>query len=297
MSIDRLSLADKWVLDRLNNCAKEMNHNMDIYDYSEVTVNFRTFWLENFCDVYLENAKLSLKQESNSESSKNTTKAVLFTIIESGMRLLHPIMPFITEELYQKLPDFEGKRESVSIAEYPEFSNNMVFNNEFETFNDVIAIMSVVRSMLGTVPLPPKTYPNVYLQFEDSSIKMDDYIQQVSQCVGLIKTLAKSGEISWVSESNKCPDGCIVKLATQKNIKVCLDVKAHINVDAEIKKVEKKMADIIKKRDWLAEKQQKSDYNERVPEKVRVEETKKLTNMNVELDTLTKSINNFLKMK
>jgi valyl-tRNA synthetase len=89
---------------------------------ADASNGFHAFWIHDFCDQYIESSKFIFYGED--ESLKKETATVLFHVIETGMRLLHPMMPFLTEELYQKLPDFDGKFESLCIGEYPAYKSN-----------------------------------------------------------------------------------------------------------------------------------------------------------------------------
>lgn len=96
---------------------------------ADASNGFHSFWIHDFCDQYIESTKFIF--QGNDEALKAETKMVLFHVIEAGMRLLHPMMPFITEELYQKMPDFEGKFESLCIGAYP------LYNPEWDQISQI----------------------------------------------------------------------------------------------------------------------------------------------------------------
>jgi len=166
----KMEVIDKWILHNLNKCVEEVNRNFDHHHYSDATTTFRTFWLDCFCDIYIENSKLVLC-DGVSEERQKVTKAILFKVIETGMRLLHPMMPFLTEELYQKLSTFENKAKSVSIAPFPETNKDFEFSEAAESFDLVLEMLNTLRQSMGSINLPPKSSPMAYLSTENLGIK------------------------------------------------------------------------------------------------------------------------------
>ena len=185
---EALTLADKWILAELTNTFKKMNELHEGYHYHELTTQFEEIWVDKFCNVYLEYSKLVL---DNPERAL-TVKTILFHVIESGLRLLHPLMPFISEELYQKLPEFEGKIESICIAQYPEYNADFDFEGVGQ-FNDVIAIVGKLRSILGSVTLPGKTRPEVYITISGDDAEAKALL--VAEYAELIALLTKTTQV------------------------------------------------------------------------------------------------------
>jgi valyl-tRNA synthetase len=168
IKLENMSLIDKWILTKLNDCVKGINGFFDSYHYSEATECFKQFWTDNFCDIYLEHSKLVII-EGGHDGRVKCTKAILFKIIETGLRLLHPMMPFMTEELYQKLPAFEGKAKTVSLAAYP--ADNLADSfPESSQFDVTLEILTTVRQLKGGVTLPPKTFPKIFLTTEEAGV-------------------------------------------------------------------------------------------------------------------------------
>ena len=108
------SVADKWILTRLNETIEHVTRLSDRYEFGEVGRVLYNFIWDDFCDWYIEMAKLPLYGED--EAAKKTTRSILAYVLDNTMRLLHPFMPFITEEIWQNLPH-EG--ESITVAAWP----------------------------------------------------------------------------------------------------------------------------------------------------------------------------------
>lgn len=120
---------NSWILGRLNFAIESVNKGFDSYTLGESANAFFNFWLYELCDIYLEATKPLFINGTAEE--KEQTALTLFICLEQGMRLLHPMMPFISEELYQKLPNFPGKAASITRGDYPE-----AFSVKFEGANE-----------------------------------------------------------------------------------------------------------------------------------------------------------------
>ncbi|TCS79041.1 valine--tRNA ligase [Tepidibacillus fermentans] len=134
-----LTTADQWILHRLNETIKDVTRLLEQYDFGEAGRILTHFIWDEFCDWYIELSKLSLYGDD--ETAKKTTKSVLTYVLDHTLRLLHPYMPFITEEIWQHLPH-EG--ESISIAQWPEYRDEFV--NE-QAAKEMTLLMEVIRSV------------------------------------------------------------------------------------------------------------------------------------------------------
>lgn len=108
---------DLWILSRLATAVENCNTAFTIYDFSAATTALYNFWLYDLCDVYLECLKPIF--QSGSDNEKASARQTLFTCLDTGLRLISPFMPYISEELYQRLPRTEGGSLSICIAPYP----------------------------------------------------------------------------------------------------------------------------------------------------------------------------------
>jgi len=148
-----LTTADKWILHRFNQTTKDVTRLLEQYDFGEAGRVLTNFIWDEFCDWYIELAKLPLYGED--EQAKLTTKSVLTFVLDRTLRLLHPYMPFITEEIWQHQPH-EG--ESITVAEWPKYNEELV--NE-EAAKEMSLLMEVIRSVRNiraevNVPLSKK---------------------------------------------------------------------------------------------------------------------------------------------
>ena len=136
LSFDNLKMEDKWILTSLNNTIKNVTKNMEQYDFNNVGTEIYSFVWNDFCDNYIEFAKFSLDDV--------TTKSVLCYVLTCILKMLHPFMPYVTDELYSNLPMHE---ENIILSEYPKYNSKEVFKNEYEEFGNIIEFIKVFRNV------------------------------------------------------------------------------------------------------------------------------------------------------
>ena len=136
LSFDNLKMEDKWILTSLNNTIKNVTKNMEQYDFNNVGTEIYSFVWNDFCDNYIEFAKFSLDDV--------TTKSVLCYVLTCILKMLHPFMPYVTDELYSNLPIHE---ENIILSEYPKYNDDEVFDKEYEEFGNIIEFIKVFRNV------------------------------------------------------------------------------------------------------------------------------------------------------
>ncbi len=134
-----LSKADKWILTLKNNLIKDVTKNMDSYDFHNVGNMLYKFIWEDFCDNYIELSKANMN---------DTTKSVLLDVLTTILKLLHPFMPYVTEEIYSMLPFKDS--ESIVISTYPKYDSETVFNKDMEEISKVIVDLREIRNLKAT---------------------------------------------------------------------------------------------------------------------------------------------------
>eukprot|EP01017_Pseudomicrothorax_dubius_P043900 TRINITY_DN7375_c0_g4_i1.p1 TRINITY_DN7375_c0_g4~~TRINITY_DN7375_c0_g4_i1.p1 ORF type:complete len:685 (-),score=249.13 TRINITY_DN7375_c0_g4_i1:1407-3461(-) len=269
INFSSLSLFNKWILIRLNKTITKINAGFDSYKLGEISQAFYQFWMYEFCDIYLEVTKPILANADSDEA--RTVQQILFLILETGLRLLHPMMPFLSEELYQKLPQFAGKAESVSIAEYPKQNSDWVGEDSNDQVESLMNIVRSVRSLAASVNMPPSNKPKVFVQFGEGS---DDRALVEANRLQII-TLAKIGDLTLLDKTAAKPDGCISSLVN-KNQEIFVYVKDFVKVDKELERLAKRKKELEQLVVKLKEKMSTKDYETRVPADVQKENKDKL---------------------
>ena len=136
MTFDNLSKADKWILTAKNNLIQEVIKNMESYDFHNVGNTLYQFIWEDFCDNYIELSKALMN---------DTTKSVLLDVLTTILKLLHSFMPYVTDEIYDKLPIKDS--ESIVISSYPVYNEKEVFEDDYEDVSKVISDLTEIRNL------------------------------------------------------------------------------------------------------------------------------------------------------
>ena len=134
-TLDNLSNSDKWILTKLNKTIESITKSMDKYDFNIVGNTLYNFIWTDFCDKYIELSKFN---------QNNTTKSVLLKVLTSIIKMLHPFMPYVTEEIYQMLPIKDS--ESIMISTYPKYEKEYVFNKEEKEIDNILEFITLFRN-------------------------------------------------------------------------------------------------------------------------------------------------------
>ena len=137
IKLDNLKPEDKWILSKYNKVVKQVTKHMDKYDFNIVGTELYNFVYDDFCSNYIEMAKYSIEDE--------TTESVLCYVLTGILKMLHPFMPFVTEEIYQKLPIKDA--ESIMISTYPKYDKKQIFETEEEIIEDEITFIKNFRNV------------------------------------------------------------------------------------------------------------------------------------------------------
>jgi len=273
-----LSPMDRWILSRLSDAAVTCNVAMEEYNFPSATTALYNFWLYELCDVYLEYLKPIF--QGSDASAKMTAKNVLYTCLDAGLRLISPFMPFISEELFQRLPRWSSNEPpSICVTPYPEKEElnyrDTVVESEVEFIQKVVA---VVRSTRSDYNLPNKTKTDLYLRcFEkEAAATLERYSS-------VIATLGYSGNVS-VSDSP--PSGCAIVTVSDK-VAAHLVLRGLIDPPKEVEKLDKKRAALRIQLEKLNKAVKVPDYEKKVPDDVRAANAEKLTQTDSEIHRLT----------
>ena len=136
-TLETLTICDKWILTKLNKLIKDVRKNMDKYEFHNVGKNLYAFIWDDFCDWYIELSKSNIN---------NTTKSVLISVLTNILKMLHPFMPFVTEEIYKNLP-IKDTNISIMISSYPKSDNKLIFEDETYMVSKVIEDIVSIRTL------------------------------------------------------------------------------------------------------------------------------------------------------
>lgn len=258
-----LSLEDKWILKRLNNVVEEVSKNLDKYEIGLAASRIEDFIWEEFCDWYIEFAKERLN--SDDENKKATVKKVLLYVLKDMIALLHPFMPFITEEIYKQLPN---KKDMLIVEDWPQVRDDFNFDSEARVVDGAIEAIKAIRNQRQTLNLGSKTRQDLIIYSSDENTRK--FLEILK---GQFVNLSKSGEISIISEDKEVEDAVSLIF---NDFKIYIPLKNLIDYDKERKRLKdeiKKLESEIKRAEGKLNNQ---GFVSKAPEKVVNEEREKL---------------------
>ena len=178
----KLALEDKWILSLFNKLVRDVTNNLDNFELGIALAKLYDFIWDIYCDWYIELTKPRL-QNKDSEENK-TAQNVLAYVLRETLKLLHPFMPFITEEIYQALPHDE---ESIMISKFPKFDENMTYDEEEEKMNALIDAVCALRNRRAEMNVPPSKKATVYIVTERNDIYNDKTARFFEKLAGASK--------------------------------------------------------------------------------------------------------------
>ena len=199
------ALHDRWIVSRLNQTARDLNRAINTYEFHEAVQTLYHFFWDDFCDWYIELAKADVTAEEDSDRRKEA-RTRLLTVLEQALRLLHPFMPYITEELWQRLPGdkrlhqaYEGAEPTVMLTAYPEGASDLIDEAAESEMQAIIELISRVRNIRSEMNIKPAERIPVLVGSPDEKL-----LGVFSAARDQISRLVRASEVS-VSESLAAP--------------------------------------------------------------------------------------------
>jgi valyl-tRNA synthetase len=294
LDVTNLSTPEKWILHRMNCAVEELNEVLEAREFSKATQIAHRFFYDELCDVFIEHSKSLLTAGTASE--QESVQQSLYRALDVALRLLHPFMPFITEELWQRLPrapyeNVTSAPPSIMLAPYPSPDNSLTFPAEAESYELSLQCTRAIRSLAAEYNI--KTGGTAFVKATDEASNAS-----ISPQMASIKTLCGKvlADLSLLGPEDAVPTGCAVFVLTN-NIIVLLNVADVISdVDAAIKKLQVK----LQKKQVVATKQEtliKRDGFEKSSEVVQTAEKAKLEEANTAINNYERTIEEFEKLK
>ena len=162
---EKLEISDKWILSKLNATIAEVTENLDKYELGVAVSKVYDFIWDSYCDWYIELTKARLYGEN--EESKQTAQQVLLYVLDQFLRLLHPFMPFISEEIWQAIPH-EG--EALITAKWPEYRENLCFQAEETAMESVMNAIRAIRNRRSEMNVPPSKKTTLYIATANTAV-------------------------------------------------------------------------------------------------------------------------------
>jgi valyl-tRNA synthetase len=281
------SLADRWILSRLNSVAKDVQIALVDYRYNDVASSLYHFIWHEYCDWYLELSKPVLYEDKGS-ASRQATQTVLAHVLETALRLLHPIMPFITEEIWQALPEAvrsenqKSSCESIMVAAYPVVDDKMI-NVEIERdMQMVMDLIMAIRNIRGEMNLAPSLQISVIVKVETRELG-----EHLERSAGYAKTLARLKELR-IGVSEAKPKS--VATAVIAGAEVYVPLEGLLDLAQERDRLQKEIAKISKDIDVFSKKLSNRNFVDKAPKEVVEKDTAKLEEFRMKREKLEQSL-------
>lgn len=216
----KLSPADKWIISRLESCIREVTLNMGKFELGIAAGALYDFLWSDFCDWYIELCKSSLYGED--PSKKQAALSVLCFILDNALRLLHPFVPFITEEIWQNIPGTSG---SIMVAEFPRYNSKLAYRKEAKAFEGVMEVIKAVRNIKTQVGCAPSRKVKLYLSTPNRRL--------FSSNAGSLQKLAGVSEIAFVENGGEISEKTVSQVTEACTVFVPLGEMVDIAKEKE----------------------------------------------------------------
>lgn len=256
------SVADKWILTRLNETIETVTRLADRYEFGEVGRVLYNFIWDDFCDWYIEMAKLPLYGED--EAAKKTTRSILAYVLDNTMRLLHPFMPFITEEIWQNLPH---QGESITVAAWPTVQDELTDQGAAEEMKLLVDIIRAVRNVRAEVNTPMSKQINLMLKAKDAHT-----LTIIDKNKAYIEKFCNPEKLEMGTDL-VTPDKAMTAVVT--GVDLFLPLEGLINIEEEIARLQKELEKWTKEVSRVQGKLNNEKFVSKAPQNVVDEEKAK----------------------
>lgn len=278
------SLVEKWILHRLSVAGKLTAEHLEQRQFMEATSVVYNYWLYEFCDVYIENSKSLILEGTDAE--RRSARDTLYAGLDGALRLIHPFMPFLTEELWQRLPKPAGSPETICLAEFPQLAlfdeaADAAYALVLETakaLRSLFADYGIVKDGAAVVSAQGAAYATLRAQH------------------GSILSIVKPAAQLTITEDAGTPAGCVVG-TVNPSVNAYVVVKGHVDLDKEIAKAQGKIGKIEGAKAALLKQKQVAGYEEKVKREVREQNEARLEGFDAEIKGLESVIREFERLK
>ncbi len=246
-----LALEDKWIISKYNRLVQEVTDNLDKFELGLAVQKLYDFIWDIYCDWYIEISKARLN--GNNEASANTARAVLTFVFDGILKLLHPFMPFITEEIWQSIPH---NGESIMVSEWPKYNADLNFESEETDFEKIMSAIRAIRNRRNEMNVPPSRKAKVCIATTDVDVFKNGQ--------DFICRLASAQEVE-VANNFDLPDAvCVIT----DSAKIYLPLADLVDFSAEIERLEKELKKAEVDKEFFEKKLNNTSFVAKAPEQL-----------------------------
>ncbi|MBO8431549.1 class I tRNA ligase family protein, partial [Spirochaetes bacterium] len=228
IDFDKLTIADKWILDKLNSTAKEINENIETFRIGETAHVLYDFFWNSYCDWYVEIAKIQLQDSA----LKLNTQRVLRYVLDMSLRMLHPIMPHITERVWQLIPK-NSEFPAIIVADFPVYSEKLAFPKEAREMELVFETIKSLRNVRQSFNISTSLKMDIEIRAAEDEKPVFEAIESY------IKRLARVENITYADVNAPVPQKTATAVVSAS--KIVLSLENLIDFNEEIKRQQKKL--------------------------------------------------------
>jgi len=278
-----LSLADRWIVSRLQHIESRVEKHIDTYRFDLMAQDLYAFVWEDYCDWYLELSKPVLMKDDSSDAAKRGTRQTLVRVLETILRLNHPIMPFITEELWQKVAPLAGvDGDTIMSQSYPQSDESLIDQAAEEELEWVKTFIMGIRRIRSESDIAPGKPLPLILQ---NASEVDE--QRFSKNESFIMTLAKLESVNWLSNDDAAPES---STALVGEMKLLIPLAGLIDKDAETARLNKEIGKLQSNLDKSSAKLTNPKFVDKAPEAVVEKERARVAEMETALKQLQEQL-------
>jgi valyl-tRNA synthetase len=279
------SLPDRWIRGRLNQVIREVQKSLEEYKFNEASHALYHFIWHEFCDWYLELAKLFLYKEGG-KKRQNLTKRTLLEVLDSILRLLHPFMPFITEEIWQQFPQ-RKENESIMIAEFPKPNERYDDKAVEDEMALIIEVTNALRNIRGEMNLPPGEQITVLLRTKSKEIE-----KRLQENQSFIQLLALVKEFKFGQDIEKPLYSAFVAV---QDVEIFVPMDRS-RMEEEAKRLQKEIVKIEKESGFVLKKLSNEQFLAKAPPEIVQDVKEKALEFRSQREKLEESLNKIRKM-
>ena len=294
MASGKLALRDKFMVSKIMNAAATVNECFSNYRFGDAQQAAYSFWMDELCAVYLELIKPVVYDTSEENKEKRTAaQTVLWVALESGLRLLHPMMPFVSEELWQRLPGRgtlgSSESETIMLAPYPECNEAWRDPAAEQSMADTLKVINACRSLRSSYNIANKVQTKYFIKAtgtveESARAQTDD-----------IMTLGKGSSVSINVDDSDIPES-VGTVIVDDQLTVMMDIKGLVDYNKEIARINKTLKTTVNQLTQLRNKMAMDGYEENVPEQLKKDNLEKLEGLEKKEADAKEAIANFEKL-
>ncbi|MBK6738564.1 MAG: valine--tRNA ligase [Haliea sp.] len=278
-----LSLADRWIVGRVQATAADVARAISNYRFDMASAALYEFIWNDYCDWYLELSKPILWDEESPAAAKRGTRQTLIQVLEYWLRLLHPMMPFITEEIWQTVAPLAGKSgQTIMLQPYPTADNEPIDTRANDDIEWLKAVIIGIRNIRGEMNIPPGKALTVLLRNGSA----DDRRRLAENSQYLVK-LAKLASIDWLAEGAEVP---MAATALAGELEILVPIAGLVDKEAEISRLEKEISKLDIEVSRLRGKLGNAAFIDKAPAAVVNKEQEKLQAQEQALETLQEQL-------